>query len=356
MTQYSTRFSFDNIVSRDMLQLCEILAFLDLLSSHEIIHLLKPGNHATTWFHAVSACKLDQYLQYDTWPKPEVQRIIFTFLGIGYFRFIGGTSRIFRELYLRTSVGADSTTTVDNIVSLVSCVELYLQEKGTNVAQRRVILNGAAQYGRVDILKQLYQRGYLPRAFSEDMCTGVTKHGQLTALIRLKDHGCPVTSAACNNAYEYPAVVESERMLVSWGGDTCPQQLKVVISISYSGWKQLDALGINIRVPSQWAVVISIPCSGPKGMDAHGINVFKCSGGHLNILQWVRANKCPWDKETCSNAALGGNLNILQWARANGCPWDKMMCSYTAEGGHLNILYQASGNGCPLDKYMCSRS
>ena len=75
---------------------------------------------------------------------PEVLRLIFTFLGIGCFRFIGGTSRIFRELYLSTSVEADSTSTIENAVSLMSCVELYLQEKGTNVAQRRVILNGAA--------------------------------------------------------------------------------------------------------------------------------------------------------------------------------------------------------------------
>ena len=75
---------------------------------------------------------------------PEVLRLIFRFLGIGYFRFIGGTSRIFRELYLSASVGAGSTTTIENVVSSVSCVELYLQEKGTNVAQRRVILNGAA--------------------------------------------------------------------------------------------------------------------------------------------------------------------------------------------------------------------
>ena len=65
---------------------------------------------------------------------PEVVRLIFTFLGSGHFRFIGGTSRIFRELYLRTSAGADSTTTIDNIVSLVSCVKLYVQESETNVA------------------------------------------------------------------------------------------------------------------------------------------------------------------------------------------------------------------------------
>ena len=75
-------------------------------------------------------------------------------------------------------------------------------------------------------------------------------------------------------------------------------------------------------------------------------------GGHLEVLQWARANGCPWDEETCAYAARGrpprgaevggtterklrgtaGKLaptprkaatwRMLQWARANGAPWD----------------------------------
>ena len=89
---------------------------------------------------------------------PEVLRLIYMFLGIGHFRFIGGTSTNFRELYL--SVGADRTTAIENVVSSVPCVDLYLQEAGTSVAQLRVILEGAASYGRLDILEWAHQRGY----------------------------------------------------------------------------------------------------------------------------------------------------------------------------------------------------
>jgi len=39
------------------------------------------------------------------------------------------------------------------------------------------------------------------------------------------------------------------------------------------------------------------------------------------VLQWARANGCPWDVDTCSSAARGGHLHVLQWARAAGCPW-----------------------------------
>jgi hypothetical protein len=27
--------------------------------------------------------------------------------------------------------------------------------------------------------------------------------------------------------------------------------------------------------------------------------------------------------DLCSTAARGGHLEVLQWARANGCPWDE---------------------------------
>ena len=28
------------------------------------------------------------------------------------------------------------------------------------------------------------------------------------------------------------------------------------------------------------------------------------------------------ERETCAVAAEGGHLEVLQWARANGAPWD----------------------------------
>jgi len=42
--------------------------------------------------------------------------------------------------------------------------------------------------------------------------------------------------------------------------------------------------------------------------------------GWLSLLQWARANGCPWDKWTCARAAWGGHLEVVQWAYANGCP------------------------------------
>ena len=50
------------------------------------------------------------------------------------------------------------------------------------------------------------------------------------------------------------------------------------------------------------------------------------------VLQWARANSCPWDENTCSCAAGHGQLEVLQWTRANSCPWDAETCGQAAQG------------------------
>ena len=46
-------------------------------------------------------------------------------------------------------------------------------------------------------------------------------------------------------------------------------------------------------------------------MNAAIVCVLAAFGGHLEVLQWARANDCPW-KWTCEKAALGGHLEVLQ--------------------------------------------
>ena len=35
--------------------------------------------------------------------------------------------------------------------------------------------------------------------------------------------------------------------------------------------------------------------------------------GHIEVLQWARAQGCPWDEKTCSVAAINGHRAVLQW-------------------------------------------
>lgn len=74
-------------------------------------------------------------------------------------------------------------------------------------------------------------------------------------------------------------------------------------------------------------------------------------GGHLEVLQWLRVNNCPWDRDTCAYAAMRGRFEFLKWARLNGCPWDGVTCATATHGKHLEILKWLCANGCPWRLY-----
>jgi hypothetical protein len=81
---------------------------------------------------------------------------------------------------------------------------------------------------------------------------------------------------------------------------------------------------------------------------------WSAGNGHMEVLQWARANGCPWDWRTCATAAYNGHLEVLQWARVNGCPWNEWTCSHAARNGRLEILKWARTNGCPWNEWTCS--
>ena len=107
------------------------------------------------------------------------------------------------------------------------------------------------------------------------------------------------------------------------------------------------ALGGHLKV-LQWARAQGCPWDRMTCDSA-------AEGGHLKVLQWARAQGCPWDWTTCYKAAREGHLEVLQWAREQGCPWEEEdICSCAAQGGHLKVLQWAREQGCPWDQETCS--
>ena len=39
--------------------------------------------------------------------------------------------------------------------------------------------------------------------------------------------------------------------------------------------------------------------------------------GHLEVLRWAREHGCPWESDSCIQAARVGHLEVLQWMREN---------------------------------------
>ena len=48
--------------------------------------------------------------------------------------------------------------------------------------------------------------------------------------------------------------------------------------------------------------------------------MYAAEGGHLEVLQWARANGCPWDADTCVAAVDEQRHDVFLWARENDCP------------------------------------
>jgi len=55
------------------------------------------------------------------------------------------------------------------------------------------------------------------------------------------------------------------------------------------------------------------------------------------VLQWAREQDCPWDADTCSDAARGGHLEVLKWAWEHGCPFRQIACSQATAGGNEDM-------------------
>lgn len=72
------------------------------------------------------------------------------------------------------------------------------------------------------------------------------------------------------------------------------------------------------------------------------------------VLEWIRDTLGPrmLSGSACSEAAAGGHLLVLQWLKAQGVPWDAHTTIRAAQGGHLAVLQwtqQQQQPPCPLD-------
>jgi len=55
-------------------------------------------------------------------------------------------------------------------------------------------------------------------------------------------------------------------------------------------------------------------------------------------LKWAREQDCPFDQNTCRNAAEGGHLAVLRWLRELDCPWEPDVCSMVAGREMLALI------------------
>eukprot|EP00941_MAST-03F_sp_MAST-3F-sp1_P002800 g2800.t1 len=75
--------------------------------------------------------------------------------------------------------------------------------------------------------------------------------------------------------------------------------------------------------------------------------------GHLHILKWIRFVKQSsslWSEKVCIATASKGHQNILEWLHKQDVPWDARACAAAAQNGHLDVLKYLHKNGCPWNE------
>ena len=158
--------------------------------------------------------------------------------------------------------------------------------------------NGAAQGGKLELLKYLGQKGSI---FSATTCGMAAGTGQLHVVKWLRENGCPWD--------------ESTPRIAAFAGH-----------LSTLKWAHENGCPWDKETCSSAAL-----------------------GGELEILMWLRAHGCPWDEETCVYAAREG-FGLLQWALRNGCPCNTSAVHIVVANQAPEALKMLHENGCPWDE------
>ena len=180
--------------------------------------------------------------------------------------------------------------------------------------------------GNVAILEWVLANGGKWSAWGLEAAAGA---GHIESLEFLRDYGI----RRCHTDYLDPNVLKEEGESLA-GGAPASHDSELVTEIRR----------LTKKVP--W-LVMQPALTPPLARDA--MCVAAASGGHLNVLVWLRENRVdPLSRPgTPQSAALNGRIETLEWLRDNGVTLTSDLCPFAARGGHIETLEWLLNNGCP---------
>ena len=186
----------------------------------------------------------------------------------------------------------------------------------------------AARRGHMDVVKWARAHGC---PWNHSVCANAASNGHLALLQWARTNRCPWNVRDCILGAAKNGHLHVIRWMHAVGRSWTPKEeygshLNVVLGDQDAGWSKDTPHQRGLQAMSQAAL-----------------------GGHLHVVQWMRANGCPWDTLVCAMAARGGHMHVLEWAHGNGCPWDVQVYMDAAARGHLHIAEWACARGCPFD-------
>lgn len=156
--------------------------------------------------------------------------------------------------------------------------------------------------------------GYLLQGGGHMLCAEVAHYGNLDLLKHLRKRKCPWNHLTCEQA-----AIAGNIEVLRWALDNgCPRRSKHLCTVAARSG-QIEVLAM-LRGDQRYASEFTM-------------NVWTfietAEAGNIEVLEWLRANGCPWNHGAYSTSALAqvrswrGRKNkesVDNWLAANGCP------------------------------------
>jgi len=265
------------------------------------------------------------------------------------------------------------------------------------------ILDAAAKYGHLDLLKKLKEENNNQGFHVTRLLVRAAKGGHLEVLRWLQELG---DSFSAITQVAFKAIGKGHLEVVKYLRSQYARRFKVPEGVSKKA-VQKGHLEMVKWLIEEYALFVH---HGQNCVDAaetgqlemlkwmkergFSLNQWVCltaaRNGHLDVLKWARENGAPWDlqscagqryssremvsiasvgqlgvlryaienggtfhPDTCKDAAEKGFLEVLKFARENGASWNQEVCEWAAVNGDLPMLKWARENGAPWDHSTC---
>lgn len=281
----------------------------------------------------------------------DVLQYCFSFVGPGFYCYVAGTSRHFRDVYSREH---EKKTKQWTAALSFQCAELCFEEHGVALL---TIVKQALLTGQVEVLEWARNKGF---EFTKDHFFVAAVRGQTCILkwagernlLEWYTTGIIMTAAEWGHLPIFEWCLATRRAIPVQAGLVAARegQLEVLIYM-----RERNLLGVHSDL---WYHASN--CGRIEVLDWLYNNRFQLldrsyvlSPGvrmdRRNVLEWAREHGISWNESSCADAAFCGNLSLLQWLRENGCPWNVRVMIYAERKGHEHVVDWAIENGCPLE-------
>jgi len=190
-----------------------------------------------------------------------------------------------------------------------------------------------AKHGYLKLL-QHYARWFSREDLIDEISADAARHGHLPVLQWIDGF-----TGSFNAQCVFYAAVGGHENVLTWMRSRCNRNWN---RLEADAWVGLAAGG-HLHILEK---LVYQPNDMIRGLDV----TLAAKGGHLDVVQWLYAQK-RFPSSDCAvmfNAATSGSLPLVQWLHSvMRDPWNKRICGVLALDNNLALLQWVRANGCP---------